>query len=120
MHCIYTDEKDAYSPTFQIKFKDIGSKKPKRMKASVWCYTTSKSCEGKLCLQIKNKAGEYKLWLSNEFKTAVKSPNKWTWLEVSSDIAPEVFSPENDIALYVWNTGKGKVYADDFALEFVP
>lgn len=117
IYSIYTDENYPYSNTLKIKFKDIDTKMPKKMKAAVWCYTSTDLAGAKLCLQIKNDSNEYKLWAAIESKDVVTTAQKWTKLEITAEITKALYSPENEIALYVWNPGKDKVFLDDFSLE---
>ena len=117
-YCVYTNDANPYSPTLKLKFNDIDKSKPKKIKATVWCYTTSKFCKGSLCFQIKNPENEYKLWVATPFEDVVSAQNTWTKVEVLADIPQSAFYSENEIAMYVWNTGKDKIFLDDFALEF--
>lgn len=114
-----THEGQSYSPTFKIQFKDIDEFCPKRLEASVWCYTTSTADNGKFCLIIKNEKDETKLWFDKSIKVSGIQPQHWSRLELSVDIPKEVYSPNNQIGIFFWNTEKGKIYVDDFTFVAV-
>lgn len=114
----FTNEANPYSTTMHLRFNEIDVNKPKRIKTSVWCYLTDVACDGEFCLQIKNTANEYKQWKITPTKGNVSKATRWTKLELISDIEKEMFAPDNEISVFFWNKGKGKIYVDDFSVEF--
>lgn len=117
-YCASTDSVNPYSPTLKLKFKDFDNTLPRKIRASAWIYTSSITCDGGLCFQIKNEQGENKLWISKSIKQSVTKEKYWTKVEIEAPITREMYSPENELSLYLWNTGKEKIFVDDFYLEF--
>ncbi|HRH02244.1 MAG TPA: hypothetical protein PLI68_09625 [Bacteroidia bacterium] len=114
-----TNEIQRFSPTLRLKFYEIEANKPKRVKASVWCYSTDISNEGSLCFELKNEANEVQLWVVKSLKDAGVKPFIWTRIDLTTSFTKEKFSPNNQIGVFFWNTGKGKVYVDDFSFEVI-
>ena len=117
-YCAFTDSVNPYSPTLKLKFKDFDSSLPRKIKASAWIYTSTAASDGGLCFQIKNEQNENRLWISKSIKQCVTKEKFWTKVEIETPITKEMFSPENELSLYLWNTGKDKIFVDDFYLEF--
>ena len=113
------DSVEAFSHAFQLKFKDISSKPLRKVKFSVFVMFTNPNAQAKLVFAIDGVDKPNLLWNGLHLQDYVKEPNKW--VQVSGEINLEkdgVNSRDNTAILYVWNTGKEVVFADDFDLEF--
>lgn len=119
VYSAYTNELQPFSPTLSLRFNEIEVNKPKRVKVAVWYYSTDITNVGTLCFEIKNESGETKLWKVKSIAESNAKPFIWTLVDFSVSFTNEVFSPNNQIRVFFWNTGKGKIYVDDFTVEVI-
>lgn len=114
----YTDSSAPYSPTLMVKCAAF-PKKPKKIKASAWCYLNSNECVGSLCFNISSPKNESKQWFAVNLTDQIKTTGKWTRVFLETNIEDANFSPENVISVFVWNTKSERIFLDDIEVEFV-
>ena len=119
VYCSATTKQNQYSHTLNLPLQSVSIKPIKKIKASAWCYYTSKNCEGGLCIQVVDSTNNNKFWLSSSLKDFVKEPGKWTKVTAIAEFKGNENSIENIVKIFVWNTGNDKVLVDDFEVEFV-
>ena len=118
-YCGYTNETHPYSTTLHLMFSDFGTKKPKKVKASVWCYLNSSACQGSFCFQVMTPANENKNWAAVKLTDVVKTPKKWTKVTLEATINDASVASDNSVNLFLWNTAKDVIYLDDCRVVFV-
>ncbi|OYT11489.1 MAG: hypothetical protein B6I18_03980 [Bacteroidetes bacterium 4572_112] len=110
-----------FSPDFKVKYQDITDKDYVWLRVSAWIYPVHPLNEtpAYLVVSFQHKGKNYKyktIDLSNtEFKDKIIM-NQWN--KVSIDyLTPEVRSTNDNLIVYIWNTGKKEIYFDDIEIE---
>ena len=121
-YALRMDTMAAYSQAFQLKFKDISNKPIKKVKFSVYAMfpSVNTNCQAKIVAAVDGPDKPNLFWDAVHIQDFVKESNKW--VQVTGEVNMQkngLNNPENTFILYVWNTGKQVVFADDFELEFV-
>jgi hypothetical protein len=112
---------DSASAFSSVYFRPLGtiSQKPiNRIDIAVWLRANDPSTNAQLVLSI-DKSDSTLLYLATKTDETKASPGEWTRISASYDIE-EQFPPGSTIKIYVWNTGKGSIDADDFTIKFFP
>lgn len=110
-----------YSPVATGKLSSLPGKGNGSIRASVKVLNPEISEQGQVNLVVSVEGPDhtvikYNLVKDNEFSG---KPDEWKTLSFSDMI--DRFSPaDGSYKIYVWYTGKGKVYVDDLKLEFMP
>lgn len=110
------DTINRFSLTFVKQIKDIYTGKVGSLKASVWVSAKSLNFESKLVVATTNTQGQNTSWNNLNLKEIIKAPSDW--VEAKLDVDINSINPEDNLAIYIWNTGKEEVYVDDFEIEF--
>lgn len=117
-YSLLTNAQLDYSPGFTCQLKEISNMPLKKIRASIWCNSENKLCNGAFCIQIMSPSNENKLWISRPFADFIKSENTWTKTVIEADIPKEAVNPENTIKVFMWNKGTVPVYGDDIEIVF--
>lgn len=90
------------------------------LRAGVWVYGFSEDIPGKLHLvfSTKNEAGEDLKYRAFTFSTLQKEfkPGEWNYLSADY-LTPEVRTKDEVVQAYVWYSGAGEVWIDDYKVE---
>ena len=110
-----------FSPDFKAKFQDITDKDYVWLRVSVWIYPVHPliETEAYLVVSFQHKGKNYKYRTIDLSSAELKDKivmNQWN--KVSIDyLSPEVRSSQDNLIVYIWNTGKKEIYFDDIEIE---
>ena len=85
---------------------------------SVWIYTSKIPLDANLVLSIDDKDKSL-LWRGANAKDFITKTNSWQQLLLSYKINDD-FSGNENIGIYVWNSGKADFYFDDLQIKIMP
>ncbi|HXP49946.1 MAG TPA: hypothetical protein VN922_08335 [Bacteroidia bacterium] len=112
------DSTHTFGITFKQLFKQISDDKIVKVKISYWVFLTEKA-QGKLVMEIKKPDNSSAMWTARDLKTLAHKEGEWRKVETDFTFNDSINKPENTLAIYPWNVGKGDFYIDDLKLEFI-
>ena len=111
-----TDSMHPYSLGFIRKLKEISDRPIKRIDMSAWVLTKSLDAKAGLVLSIES-GGKPQFYKGINVLDSIQATQKWYVLRCRFDL-PSDLSMDNEVRMYLWNTGKDTVLADDFEIKF--
>jgi len=115
---IILSSSNTYSPSAEGKINQLPGTSNISLRASARILNPSAAEKGQIVLVITTEDQDHKLQKYIVAKDSEITYTPGNWFEISkTDIIDRNF-PENGIyKVYVWYTGKGKIYVDDLKLE---
>ncbi len=114
--CFRLDSINFYSPAFAMKFSDISQNKNCVFKISL--YTKFEQGASPVIVFSTRRKDKNVMWVGENvnryFTQAVTWRKVYFLKEADSSVEPNDF-----VEIYVWNTGKKKVWIDDFKIELL-
>ena len=110
-----------FSPAAEDQLKYLPDTCKISLRASVWILNPSRTERGEIMLVVSINDAEnkpYRYDVARDSATDYK-PDEWfelTWTEVVDRNIPV----NGTYKIYVWYTGKNKIYVDDLKLEYMP
>ena len=98
----------------------IYNKKNIVLKASFWRYTDQADAEATLVVAITRPNGSVYFWggIGQLKDKQNEQKNEWKKMEGAVDL-PIINTEQNTIKIYLWNTGKKRIFIDDIKIEFI-
>ncbi len=110
-----------YSPTYEGKLMSLPGNSNISIRASVRVLNPSASEKGQIILVMSTEDPEYKIYkyfISKDLDLNYK-PGEWFTLTLT-DVFEHNVPANGNLKVYVWYTGKNKIYIDDLKLEYMP
>lgn len=111
-----TDSLHPFSAGFIRKIKDISDQRIKKIDINAWVLTTSLDAKASLVLSIES-GGASAFYKGINVLDSVQATKKWYPVRSSFEL-PADLNRENEVRVYLWNTGKDAVLLDDVELRF--
>jgi len=111
-----TDSLHQFSPGFIRKIKDISDQRIKKIELNVWVLTKNLDAKASLVLSIESE-GKSAFYKGINVIDSVQATERWYPVRCVFNL-PADLNKENEVRVYLWNTGKDVVLADDFELKF--
>jgi hypothetical protein len=118
---ILLNPENIYSPSAENKLKNLPGINNISLRASARILIPSPSDKGQaiLVLTIDDPAHKvYKYIIAKDSETQYK-PGEWFELSLT-DVIDRSIPADGNYKVYVWYTGKNKIYIDDLKLEYMP
>jgi hypothetical protein len=117
---ILLSPENIYSPAIEGKLQNLPGISNVSFRASVRILNPSTSEKGQIILALSIEDQQHKVYRYLVAKdTDVKSePGKWFQLSLT-DMVDRNNPVDGNYKVYVWYTGKGKIYVDDLKLEYM-
>jgi len=109
-----------YSPTSEGKISSLPGYTNISLKASVNIMNPSKSEKGQILLVLSIEDKDHKIFKYQAVKDSefTYTPGKWFSISLN-DVINRNNPAEGTYKVYVWYTGKNKIYVDDLKLEYM-
>ena len=110
-----------YSPTSEGKLKSLPGNTNISLRASVNIMNPSATEKGQIFLVLSVEDQEHKIFKYQAVKDSdtTYTPGKWFSLSLN-DVIQRNIPADGTYKVYVWYTGKNKIYVDDLKLEYMP
>ena len=110
-----------YSPTSEGKLKDLPGYTNISMRASVNIMNPSTTEKGQIFLVLSVEDPEHKIFKYQAVKDSDSTYKTGKWFSLSlTDVLQRDIPADGTYKVYVWYTGKNKIYVDDLKLEYMP
>jgi hypothetical protein len=110
-----------YSPSVEGKLKSLPGVSNISLKASVHILNPSTTENGNILLVISIDDPDHKVYKYNVSKDSETRHKPGEWFEMTlSEVISHDIPADGNYKVYVWYTGKDKIYADDLKLEYLP
>lgn len=116
-YCLRLDTLTQFGIPFKIKFSEIGMKRS--VKFSIMCLHEQTSAEAKLVITVNSPEKQNVFWYGYSTKEIIDESQKWFNVTHQIDIDTIAVKPQNDLLIYVWNTGTTPVLVDNYKIEFI-
>ena len=110
-----------YSPALEGKLRNLPGKSKIELRASAKVLNLSTTERGNIVLVISTEDREHKSYkyVTTKDSETIYKPGKW--LDISlTDVFGRNIPVDGNYKVYVWYTGKNKIYIDDLKLEYLP
>jgi hypothetical protein len=108
-----------YSPAIEGKLQDLPGKGKIELKASAQILNPSKAENDNIILVISTEDSEHRIYKYVIAKDSETRYKPGTWFRISlSDVFRQDCPVNGNYKVYVWYTGKNKIYVDDLILEY--
>lgn len=90
------------------------------LKASFWRYNDQADAEATLVVAITRPNGSVYFWaaITHLKDKQNEQKNEWKKMEGAVDL-PVINTEQNTIKIYLWNTGKKRIFIDDIKIDFI-
>ena len=113
------DSSNNFGPTFEMRLKEVDPGPLKRLKVGCWFNTQQEGSRPEIIVDIRDKDGNTKEWLTQPGKDIIKSTGEWTWVELQLDLSVKNRNlPDNIFRIYPLNTSGAVALADDIGIHF--
>lgn len=112
----FTDFNHPYSLGFIRKLREISDRPIKRIEMNAWVLTKSFDAKAGLVLSIES-GGKPQFYKGVNVLDSIQATQKWYPVRCRFDL-PSDLSMDHEVRMYLWNTGKDTVLADDFEIKF--
>ena len=120
-HSVLMTSENIYSPVIEDKLRNLPGKNKIELRANVMVFNPSITEKGNIILVISTEYREHKIYkyvVAKDLETNYK-PGKWFDMPLT-DIFELNIPVDGNYKVYVWYTGKNKIYIDDLKLEYLP
>ena len=110
-----------YSPSTEDKLKYLPDSTNISLRASVWILNPSAIEKGQILLVVSVNDTDfkaYKYFAAKDDETTYK-PGEWFKI-TRTEVIDRKIPVDGTYKVYVWYTGKNKIYVDDLSLEYMP
>lgn len=114
-HITITDFANPYSAGFSGDISNLTPSPLKRIDIITWIYKSSDSASANFVISI-NRNGKDVFWQSEPTENVHANNNEWARMYASYDI-PDSIANIGILKVYLWNTNKYRVDADDFEIR---
>lgn len=121
MHSVLLTAENIYSPTIEGKLKNLPGTNKIELRASARVLNPITSEKGSIILVISTEDNEHKTYkyvIAKDSETNYK-PRKWFEISLTDVFEPNT-PADGNYKIYVWYTGKNKIFVDDLKLEYLP
>jgi hypothetical protein len=110
-----------YSPSAEGKLKSLPGVSNISLKASVQVLNPSTTENGNILLVLSVDDTEHKVYKYSVVKDSETKYKPGEWFEITlTDVVSHDIPVNGNYKVYVWYTGKNKIYVDDLKLEYKP
>ena len=118
---ILLNPENIYSPAGEGKLKSLPGRSNISLRASARILLPSLSEKGTVKLVVSIDDSDRKVYKYILSKDSEFDYNPGEWFEISrTDVIERTIPVDGNYKVYVWYTGKGKVFVDDLKLEWMP
>lgn len=114
-HSILYKPESEFGPGLKKTISETDIKGGNIIWIQLWVYVADTSIDGTLVFQI-DADNKNILWRGASLKTYVKNASQWSPIYLACQV-PESIPPQSVISTYFWNSGKKKIYTDDFSFR---
>jgi len=116
-YAIMMDSAIEYGPTFKAKVKDMFKSTSDILNVSLLGRIAGLNDDAQLVVSFDKEGNSYD-WHGNSFSYFIKSKDQWKRIFLSVRL-PEHVSLEDNVSIYVWNSGKKTIFIDDMQIKVV-
>lgn len=110
-----------YSPAVEEKLKSLPGIGNISLKASARILNPSATEKGQIILVVSTEDPDYKIYKYVIAKDSDTNYKPGEWFDLSfTDVIERDTPADGNYKVYVWYTGKNKIYVDDLKLEWMP
>ncbi|MBL7138321.1 MAG: glycosyltransferase family 39 protein [Bacteroidales bacterium] len=108
-----------FSPGIKMTYREVAPKEGSWLRAQLFLFPLSemRTTPANLVITMESRNGNYK-YKSIALEEDSLAPGRWNEVTMDYEI-PYVRDPEDVIAVYIWNRGKGTFYIDDLQIELL-
>ncbi|MCK4663396.1 MAG: hypothetical protein KAT68_11060 [Bacteroidales bacterium] len=111
--------KNSYSASTIKKIKELACNNLKKIYFNSWIYPFSPSIKGHFVITVKSgKTKEKIIWKSEKFEKSDAKPNEWFEFDGIIEFEEKIYSPEDIVIIYFWNTDTTNFMVDDLYVNF--
>ncbi|MEP7264595.1 MAG: glycosyltransferase family 39 protein [Bacteroidota bacterium] len=114
-HSVLYNPENEFGPGFKKNISETAIQERDIVWIQLWVYVADTTVDGNLVFQI-DADNKSVLWRGASLKSYIKKVNQWTLVYLACQI-PEATPSQSTISAYFWNSGKKKIYTDDFSLR---
>jgi len=110
-----------YSPAAESQLKSLPGIGNISLKASVRILNPSATEKGQIILVVSTEDPDHKIYKYVIAKDSDTNYKSGEWFDLTfSDVIERDIPADGNYKIYVWYTGKNKIYVDDLKLEWMP
>lgn len=111
------DEGNEFAANYTSALGHLSTEPLTKLGLKAWVYRSGREATAGLVVELEDPATHQRLsYTGIELAPLVKEPNKWTPIEHTIELPPTA-NPASVLKIYLWRTGQGAVYLDDFELR---
>jgi hypothetical protein len=111
------DEKKIYSPGYTLDYKDFPCQDSCILNISVNAFMPE-NATAEIVFTVE-KPGRENEWSGSRIQYILHARQKWGKAFLTRIVGTN-YEPNDKMKIYIWNTGKEKIYIDDFCIQIDP
>ncbi len=110
------DTINSFGLTFKKRMSEISGKAIFKVDVSAWVYVNDLGAKGGFVCSLDSMLGKGFVYLNERFDEKIDKAKRWTKVK-SEFFFPDSYDPDFIFAVYLWNTGKEDIFADDLEIR---